>query len=465
MAQPAQKQAKRRRRPPQAPPGAAAPTQKPSQRERLLDAMIELSAHSGHQHVSIAEVSSRAGVSSATFYEQFENKEACLLAAYAAAAERLLALAPPMPAGRGWTDAANDSLDRLARALQRDPIAGRLLFVETLAGSPQMRDTRRIVLGAFEDRAREFLDSKPTGDDILDVPPIALIGAFRSVVARHLHAHAEDVLPSLSRDGVAWVRSYAVAADRERWSTGPNALLPGAPGQEEPPPAPRHLARLPRGRHGLPAGVVKRSQRMRILHATAEVTLSKGYGGATVAEIVSAAGIGRDIFYEHFADKRDAFLEAQQYPTQHILDRFAASYFSGRHWPERMWNALATLVRQIAENPALSHLRLIGCYEAGPEAIRRAEDITRSFTIFFEEGYGYRPEARDLPHLYSEVVTGAIFEVIQRHVAHGDLIGLRRCLPQLTYIAIAPFTGAEAAIDLVSSLIERCPRGEPALAA
>ena len=58
---------------------------------------------------------------------------------------------------------------------------------------------------------------------------------------------------------------------------------------------------------------------------------------------------------------------------------------------------LEVLLAMIAENPAISHLRLVECYAAGPEAIRRAEEITRSFTIFYEEGYRYRPQAQALP--------------------------------------------------------------------
>jgi hypothetical protein len=60
----------------------------------------------------------------------------------------------------------------------------------------------------------------------------------------------------------------------------------------------------------------------------------------------------------------------------------------------------------IAQNPAISHLRLVECYASGPAAIRRAEEITRSFTIFLHEGYHYRPEAASLPRLCSQAIAG-----------------------------------------------------------
>ena len=184
------------------------------------------------------------------------------------------------------------------------------------------------------------------------------------------------------------------------------------------------------GPHHLPAGVVARSQRERILYATAEVMMAKGYARATVADIVAQAGVSRDVFYEHFSDKQHAFLEAQQHPTQHVLDACSAAYFSAREWPERVWRCLGTLLGLIAANPAIAHLRLVECYAAGPVAIRRAEEITRSFTFFLEEGYGYRAQ-RPEPHLYSEAIAGAIFELIQRHFAHCDAAQMPRQPPQL----------------------------------
>jgi AcrR family transcriptional regulator len=431
---------------------------KRSQRERLVKAMIELSARVGYQRVSIAQLSSQAGVSSATFYEQFDGKEDCLVAAYRAAAQRVFSQMQPVEGDSDWSDSARIILAGLMRGLQSDPDAGRVLFIEVLAGGSRLREERGRVLGGFRRTIGPLVDRTPT-DDALDTPTTALVGAVRSIVSRYLRTHAQDQLPLLVDDLIIWMGSYAIQTEKTRW-TGPGVMLPVAPAQE-PSLAARAPARLPRGRHGLSAGVVARSQRTRIIYATAEVTMAKGYAGATVADIVAAAGVARDVFYEHFTNKQHAFLEAQQHPTQYILDACAAAYFAAEDWPERVWNCLYILIRLIAENPALSHLRLVECYAAGPVAIRRAEEITRSFTIFLEEGYRYRPEAHGLPRLCSQAITGAIFELIQRYLAVGQAGQLPRRLPQLVYIAVAPFTGAEEAIRLVEQMsAQRPPIGQ-----
>jgi AcrR family transcriptional regulator len=255
---------------------------------------------------------------------------------------------------------------------------------------------------------------------------------------------------------LAWLQSYAISAERARWSTSPEALL-GLGAAQERSSAPSGPAwkpeRLPPGRHGLAAEVIARSQHTRLIFGTAEVMMAKGYQSATVEDIVAAAGVAKPVFYEHFTDKQHAFLEAQQYPTQFILDRCAEAYYSASEWPERVWRCFEVLIELIVSNPAISHLRLVECYAAGPIAARRAEEITRSFTIFVEEGYHYREEAHSLPRLCSQAIAGAFFEIVQRHVAQGDLAPLAARLPQLTYIAIAPFTGAEEAIGLVEEMI------------
>jgi len=420
--------------------------------------MIALSAKQGSNSVTVAQISSQAGVSSATFYEQFENKEHCLLAAYRAATERLLVVSSPAATHGDWAEEARRTLREFALALAHDPDAGRLLFLDTAPGAPRVREARGTAIRAFDARAQQFLESTPAHGAVIDVPAPALVGAARGIIARYLRTHGESELPGLVDDAVAWVLSYRVPAGSRRWSTSPGSLLARGAALAPTVRPGRSPRRLPRGRHSLPPGLVARSHRTRILYATAEATQAKGYADTTVADIVAAAGVSRDVFYEHFSDKQDAFLEAQNHPTQHILERCAAAYFAAPTWPERVWSMLEVLLRMIAENPAISHLRLVECYAAGPLAIRRAEEITRSFTIFYEEGYTYGAQARELPRLTTQAIAGASFELIQRHVARAEMELMPSLLPRLAYVCLAPFMGAPAAIEFLRGQVLRQKR-------
>jgi AcrR family transcriptional regulator len=429
-------------------------TLKRSQRQRLVDAIIELSTQGGYHAVSITELCSGAGVSPVTFYEHFRGKEDCFLAAYLACGEQVFGRMRALAAdGVDVWQAARLVLGELLKGLESDPDAGRLLFIEALGAGPAIEEARARVLGEFEQGAQGLLERTPDDTKGIDVPLMAVIGALRHIISRYLRTNAADQLPALLEDGLTWLSSYAVPAGTQLWSTSPAALLEGA--AQPPPAAPWAPETLPPGTHGLPSGVIARSQRTRLIYATAEVMAVKGYQSAKISDIVAAARVARPVFYAHFASKELAFLEAQEHPTQFILDSCAEAYFSADEWPQRVWRMLKRLIELIASNPALSHLRLVECYAAGPAAIRRAEAITRSFTIFLQEGYRYRPEASSLPRLFSQAIAGAIFEIVQRLAAAGEWAEMGRHLPQLAYIAIAPFAGAEEAVDVVEQMKAR----------
>ena len=61
-----------------------------SQRERMLQAIVELVAESGYAGTTVGGIAARAGVSRTTFYEQFATKEECFQAAYDAVVEQMV---------------------------------------------------------------------------------------------------------------------------------------------------------------------------------------------------------------------------------------------------------------------------------------------------------------------------------------------------------------------------------------
>lgn len=75
---------------------------------------------------------------------------------------------------------------------------------------------------------------------------------------------------------------------------------------------PARPAKLPRGRHPLTQAAVAGSQRVRLLDAVARVVADKGYGAATVADVIALAGVSRRTFYEHFPGLEDCFLAAYE---------------------------------------------------------------------------------------------------------------------------------------------------------
>src|SRR5687768_9673813 len=102
-----------------------------SQRARLLAAFTELLAERGYAGVTIGELAARASVSRGAFYELFEEKEACLLAAYDAWASELVGeMTRDVADDTPWEGFIGSALGGYLGALERDPVAARAFIVE-----------------------------------------------------------------------------------------------------------------------------------------------------------------------------------------------------------------------------------------------------------------------------------------------------------------------------------------------
>ncbi len=128
---------------------------------------------------------------------------------------------------------------------------------------------------------------------------------------------------------------------------------------------------LPRGRHGLTRQQVVQSQRARIFRAMADTMADKGYAATSVADVLRAAKVSRETFYEQFDSKEDCFMSALEAATDVVLAQAFATRPTGGTPLERFDSGLRTYLDALAAQPALSRLFLIEVYAAGPAALER----------------------------------------------------------------------------------------------
>jgi AcrR family transcriptional regulator len=406
----------------------------------------------------MVDICTHAGVSTATFYEFFQAKEECVLAAYRLAVARVFAEVPSVNAAESWQPALRGALSALFDALRGDPDAGRMVFVEGLAGGPLVREQARRTQRRCVREVHALLESAAQRFGAPDIPAEALVGGVQGIAARHLRTNSEERLPPLLDGVLDWISSYAVAPGASRWAAAAH-LLPAvspAPGLAAfvAPPQDRPVL-LPKGRHGLPDAVVTRIQRARIVDATAAVVVSRGYADATVREIVATAHIARDVFYRNFASKEDAFYAAQQRGTAQLFDVCAEAYFEGESWPERVWNVLATLTQVVAAYPALSRLRIVECYTVGGAAIVDTERLVLQMRVFLHEGHAHARQSGALWALRSEAIVASISRTIEDALLDGEASSLSSRVPGLAFVAIAPFVGPQRAAELLDGLSAR----------
>jgi AcrR family transcriptional regulator len=325
-----------------------------------------------------------------------------------------------------------------------------VVTLEALAGEAEVRREHEEVLEFVADAIGRKIAATPAELPMVELPTRALIGGVGATVVSRLFSGETGRLVDLLDDLLVWIATYAMPPgtrlEPDEWE-----VLGGlAQAQARDPSADQaRRSALPRGRGALPRGKVASERRQRILAAVARLSRERGYRAMTVAEIVAAAGVSREAFYEQFHSKEDAFLAALNMALQGGMSGAAGKFFGGPTWPDRVWSGLRAMLRYMASNPDFVWLGIVDAYSAGHAAVARAFDNRMTYTLFLEDGYRQRPQAERLPRLCSEAIGGAIFELIRRQAVHGRTAQMLELLPQAAFVAMAPFTGAAEALELV----------------
>ena len=179
------------------------------QRERLLEAAAEVFAERGYADASAEAISRAAGMSKATFYEHFSNKEDAILALFDEAARVV------MERQAEATSSAPDNAEARVRAalhafvtaISDFPSASQTLLVEIIGAGPRAMERRDAILEGF---AKGIDEENRMAHERWGVPRLksfedayALVGAIAELASRHLRhnrpADVRDLEPVLER--------------------------------------------------------------------------------------------------------------------------------------------------------------------------------------------------------------------------------------------------------------------------
>jgi AcrR family transcriptional regulator len=174
-----------------------------SQRWRLLGAVADELAESGHVRTTSTRVARRAGVSPATFYAHFDNVGACLLAAYVTAAECVVGIVdrscdePQVE----WAARLADGVRQTLRFLAAEPALAHLLGAEAPAGEPPIAAARERLVDRLAAHLAVGRGERPDG-----APPLPdgmerhLVAAAVALVGDRVGSEGGEALPGLARE-------------------------------------------------------------------------------------------------------------------------------------------------------------------------------------------------------------------------------------------------------------------------
>jgi AcrR family transcriptional regulator len=159
------------------------------QRRRLLLAMGEVLTEVGIQDATVGRISKRAGVSRRTFYEVFEDREECFLAAFDQAIERIAQeVVSAYERERKWSARIRAALTVLLEHFDAHPGVARMCVIETLRAGPDVLERRKRVLGVLTEAVDEGRAEARQGNEPLPLTAEGVVGGALAVVHARLSA-------------------------------------------------------------------------------------------------------------------------------------------------------------------------------------------------------------------------------------------------------------------------------------
>lgn len=413
-----------------------------NQRARIHGALIEAVAQDGYEGTSIKQVIGLAGVSRRSFYEQFANKEECFLVTFDLIARREVKQIRRAYLAVDGTleERTRAAFERFAKAIHDDRKATILVLLEAQRAGPAGVPRLRNAACACEHMlARAFAESP--GATPLPMPIVrGIAGGLHATAATFLRKTRLPRGVDLTEEMLRWTLLFQTPAAEdlaERMAAGLSARM-------------REIsATYGRGLHG--AEAPSRDERTRLLQSVLRLVTREDYRTLSAPQIADEANVSIDAFCELFVDKDECFLAALDMIGDELLTVAADPKLVSDDWARAVRRVLAELMRYLASHPLQTRTLAQEAFFTGAEPYERIVDLAHSIATLLTEG---APEPAESP-LIVEAVAGAIWHTIRCQVAGGRVELLAALSDHLAYVVLAPFIGAEAAVEIVTE--ERAP--------
>jgi AcrR family transcriptional regulator len=185
-----------------------------------------------------------------------------------------------------------------------------------------------------------------------------------------------------------------------------------------------------------------------ILAAVAKLAAANGYWQLSVPRILAAAGLRKKNFTAHFSGVEDCFLEALEQQATCAVEQAIACAKADASWASGVHRGIESLCMQIATDPAMARLVMVEVQTAGPSGIQRQGSVLSSLAAEL---------LRDVPNdvgvsseIGADASVGAIWSFLSHYVASEREQQLPGLAPTLSFLALAPIIGAEAAADSIN---------------
>ena len=191
-----------------------------SQRERLLAAMVRVAAAKGYGATTVADILEHAGVGRESFYELFDDKRDCMLAAHSILVEDLEAKVRAACEEPGeWADRLQAALATALEWFAADPSAARFTLVELGAVGTVSRARFQATFESFVSILDQGRGEDGPDPELAQATRLAVSAIIFRIYEEVVLGRAERLpalLPSLTFETLVPYLGEDVARDRQR---------------------------------------------------------------------------------------------------------------------------------------------------------------------------------------------------------------------------------------------------------
>jgi AcrR family transcriptional regulator len=386
------------------------------QRDRILEAVLLVSAEQGFEATPVKELIAAAGLTSKAFYASFASKEDAWTVAFEQAFSQLYLA--------GWRAArAAEEPDQIAAAiaacldyLASEPRRARLLLVDAATAG-------RAALPAIDEAldAGTRLVARALGDaELPRVVAPAMTGGIAELAAGWILEGRATQLPELRGPliEVVLTPSLGVAA----------AVRAAEEALRDSDDDERH------------------DDRRRLIDAFAEAVARDGFTAVSLSDVAQAEGIELDVAGALFTDELDCATKALDgWASQLVIISAGAFLAAAGDPPLAAHRALEAALDHIARTPAVASLAV----SDDPRLATAAGTLReRHIALFLQLVAGQVPAAEQRapqPLVALGLLLDGMLATLRRFAQQGRIAELPRELPGLSLQALTPFFGADEA--------------------
>jgi AcrR family transcriptional regulator len=170
-----------------------------------------------------------------------------------------------------------------------------------------------------------------------------------------------------------------------------------------------------------------------------EVVAEHGYEAATVGQVVAAARVSRNAFYEFFTDKTDCFLTVSAELNDDLLEAVLAAR-NEDDWIAAVRRGTDAYLEWWRRHAAFARAYFMGFAELGARAVEQRRDAYEPFVAMFAElgrlAREQQPELAPLAPIVPRVLVFSITELVADEIRAGRSEQLGELAPELSALVV-----------------------------